>query len=83
MARRPNLDKEPIHGSLSDYTGMMTGLLKPRQLILGHHDDRMPPPTPDNTTDQALLPVRERIERTRPGNQLIQPPYVNSTRLLH
>ena len=82
MAGRPNVDGEPIQGSLSDYIGVMTGMLKPRQLILGHHDDWMPPQTRDNTTNHALLPVRERIERTRPGIQLIQPSYLDSTRLL-
>ena len=65
MAGRLNLDGEPIQGSLSDYIGVMTVMLKPRQLILGHHDDWMPPQTRDNTTNQALLPVRERVERTR------------------
>ncbi len=82
MGGRPNVDGEPIQGSLSDYIGMMTGMLKPQQLILGHHDNWIPPLTRDNSTDQALLPVKERIERTRPGIQLIQPSYLDSTKLL-
>ena len=82
MGGRPNVDGEPIQGSLSDYIGMMTGMLKPRQLILGHHDNWIPPLTRDNSTEQALLPVRQRVEQTSPGTHLIQLSYLDSTKLL-
>ena len=82
MGGRPNVDGEPIQGSLSDYIGMMTGMLKPLQLILGHHDNWIPPLTRDNSTEQALLPVRQRVEQTSPGTHLIQLSYLDSTKLL-
>ncbi|SVA01419.1 uncharacterized protein METZ01_LOCUS54273 [marine metagenome] len=35
-----------------------------------------------DTTNQVLLPVKEGAERTRPEIQLIQPSYLDSTRVL-
>jgi len=41
-AGRPNLDGEPFQGTLADYLVGLTGLIRPRQLILTHHDDWLP-----------------------------------------
>ena len=82
MAGRPNIDGEPIQGSLSDYIGIMTGMLKPKSVILGHHDDWMPPTTKDHSSHDSLEPVRNRISLIRPGTELVTPQYLDNTRLL-
>ena len=81
MAGRPNIDGEPIQGSLSDYIGIMTGMLKPKSVILGHHDDWMPPTTKDHSSHDSLEPVRNRISLIRPGTELVTPQYLDNTRL--
>jgi len=81
MAGRPNIDGEPIQGSLSDYIGIMTSMLKPKSVILGHHDDWMPPTTKDHSTHDSLGPVRDRISLVRPGTELLTPQYLDNTKL--
>ena len=81
MAGRPNIDGEPIQGSLSDYIGIMTGMLKPKSVILGHHDDWMPPTTKDHSSHDSLEPVRNRISLIRPGTELVTPQYLDNTRI--
>ena len=39
MAGRPHVDGEPHQGSQAQFVGMMAQLLRPRALLLGHHDD--------------------------------------------
>ena len=81
MAGRPNIDGEPIQGSLADYIGMMVSMLKPKSVFLGHHDDWMPPTTRDHSSDASLAPIRERISLVRPGTELVTPGYLDNTSL--
>ena len=81
MAGRPNIDGEPIQGSLADYIGMMTSMLKPNSVILGHHDDWMPPQTKDNTKPASISPIRNRINLVRPGTNLLDIKYLDNTEL--
>ena len=81
MAGRPNIDGEPIQGSLADYIGMMTSMLKPSSVILGHHDDWMPPQTKDNTKHASISPIRNRINSVRPGTELLDLKYLDGTEL--
>ena len=82
MAGRPNVDGEPIQGSLAQFVGRMAGLLKPQTLFLGHHDAWMPPRTRDMTTEEALTPVQEELSRVAPGVSLANVGYLEGTRLL-
>jgi L-ascorbate metabolism protein UlaG (beta-lactamase superfamily) len=82
MAGRPNIDGEPIQGSLSQFVGRMASMLRPKQMILGHHDDWMPPRTQDMSSDEALAPVREELSRVDPRVSLINVGYMEGTRLL-
>jgi L-ascorbate metabolism protein UlaG (beta-lactamase superfamily) len=82
MAGRPNIDGEPIQGSLSQFVGRMASMLRPKQMILGHHDDWMPPRTQDMSSEEALAPVREEISRVEPRVSLLNVGYMEGTRLL-
>jgi len=81
MAGRPNIDGEPIQGSLAQYVGRMAGLMKPKKLFLGHHDDWMPPTTSDMTTEEALTPVFDEVGRVHPPTQVINVHYLEGTSL--
>jgi len=79
-AGRGNLDGEPIQGSLAGFVGIEAGLLQPKTIILGHHDNWMPPMTPDGGTDVA--PIRAELARVVPNAVLLEPGYMEGTRLL-
>ncbi len=81
MAGRPNIDGEPIQGSLSQFVGRMATLLKPRHMFLGHHDAWMPPNTRDMTTEEALTPVWEELSRVEPRTRHINVGYLEGTKL--
>ncbi|GAB4332142.1 MAG: hypothetical protein Kow0010_17850 [Dehalococcoidia bacterium] len=82
MAGRGNIDGEPIQGSLAQFVGMMGELLRPKRMVLGHHDDWMPPMTRDMTTSEALAPVRQELSRRAPRTELLTPGYLEGTQLL-
>jgi len=82
MAGRPNIDGEPIQGSLTDYIGFMASMLKPREVILGHHDDWMPPRTKDDSNPESLKPVINRLNLVRPGTKFHRQKYMDGTEIL-
>ena len=69
MAGRPNIDGEPIQGSLAQWVGSMSDMLKARRVVLGHHDDWMPPMTHDMTSADASprSPMRSTTSRPAPN----------------
>ncbi|MGE0602106.1 MAG: MBL fold metallo-hydrolase [Dehalococcoidia bacterium] len=79
-AGRGNIDGEPIQGSLADFVGIAAGLLQPKTIILGHHDNWMPPVTPDGGTD--VSPIRAKLAEVTPGTTLLEPGYMAGTPLL-
>ena len=79
-AGRGNVDGEPIQGSLADFVGIEAGLLQPKTIVLGHHDNWMPPVTPEGGTDVA--PIREALAQAAPGAKLLEPGYLAGTVLL-
>ena len=81
MAGRGNVDGDPIQGSLAQYVGRITNLLRPSRLTLGHHDDWMPPMTHDMTSDDALTPVRNELSRVTPYSQLVELSYLSGYRI--
>ena len=81
MAGRPNVDGEPLQGSLANFVGRMAGMLRPRELFLGHHDNWMPPMTRDMTTDEMMAPVREELARVEPRTRLVDVGYMEGTTL--
>ncbi|MGB4861508.1 MAG: MBL fold metallo-hydrolase [Tepidiformaceae bacterium] len=79
-AGRGNIDGEPIQGSLADFVGIAAELLQPKTIVLGHHDNWMPPVTPEGGTDVA--PIRAKLAEVAPGATLLEPGYMAGTRLL-
>jgi L-ascorbate metabolism protein UlaG (beta-lactamase superfamily) len=70
-AGRGNIDGEPVQGSLAEFMAREADLLRPRRIVLSHHDDWMPPTTrPPN-----VAPIRKELERQTPGVELIEMGY--------
>ena len=82
MAGRPNVDGEPHQGSQAQFVGAMAKLLRPRTLLLGHHDDWMPPATVDMSTPEAIAPVRAELADVAPRTELVTVGYLEGTPLL-
>lgn len=78
-AGRGNVDGEPIQGSLADFVAMEAKLLQPKTIILGHHDNWMPPVTPEGGT--ALPPIRAALSKSAPQAKLLEPGYMAGTKL--
>jgi L-ascorbate metabolism protein UlaG (beta-lactamase superfamily) len=76
-AGRGNVDGEPIQGSLAQFVAREADLLRPRQVILGHHDNWMPPLTREGGTD--VTPIREELGRMVPTAALLEPGYMEGT----
>ncbi len=77
-AGRANVDGEPVQGSLAQFVAMEAKLLGARTVVLGHHDDWMPPVT--KAFDTA--PVRAELAREAPGAKLLEPGYLEAVELL-
>lgn len=78
-AGRGNIDGEPIQGSLAEFVGLEARLLKPKTIILGHHDNWMPPSTREGGTD--ISSIKEELGRVAHRSQLLEPGYMEGTRL--
>ncbi|HEY5638487.1 MAG TPA: hypothetical protein VIW01_00365 [Dehalococcoidia bacterium] len=61
---RPNVDGEPIQGSMAQFIAMEAKALGAKQVFLGHHDNWMPPVTRE-TFD--LAPVAAELRARRPA----------------
>lgn len=70
-AGRGNLDGEPFQGSLAQFVAREVEFLRPRRLILGHHDDWLPGVSV--ATDTA--PIREAVGQVSPETELVEMPY--------
>jgi L-ascorbate metabolism protein UlaG (beta-lactamase superfamily) len=79
MAGRANIDGEPIQGSLAQFVGRMADMLRPQRMVLGHHDDWMPPVTSDGTSEESMAPVRAELARIVPRMELLEVGYLEGT----
>jgi L-ascorbate metabolism protein UlaG (beta-lactamase superfamily) len=70
---RANVDGEPIQGSASGFLAMEAKLVGARKIILGHHDNWMPPIT---NAAFDVEPVRDRLAKEAPGVELIERGYL-------
>lgn len=70
---RANVDGEPIQGSMAQFIAMEAKLLGARTVVLGHHDNWMPPVT---RGDFDIEPVRKQLAADAPGSQLFEAGYV-------
>lgn len=79
-AGRGNVDGEPIQGSLAQFVGLEASLLQPKTIILGHHDDWMPPVTHAGGTD--VSGILDELAKVTPDAKILEPGYMAGTVLL-
>lgn len=72
-AGRGNVDGEPIQGSLAQFVARQASLLRPRRVILSHHDDWLP----GFSIATDVAPIREELARWLPTAQLAEPGYLD------
>jgi len=77
-AGRGNVDGEPIQGSLAQFVARQAWLVKPRRVILSHHDDWLP----GFSTPTDVEPIRAEIARWLPASELVELGYLDGTRVL-
>ena len=77
-AGRGNVDGEPIQGSLAQFVARQADLLRPRRLVLCHHDDWLP----GFSIDTDVGPIREELSRVVPGTRLVELGYLDATEIL-
>lgn len=70
---RANVDGEPVQGSVAQFISMETKLLRAAQVILGHHDNWMPPVT---RAEFDMSAVRAELEQAAPHVKLIEMGYL-------
>jgi L-ascorbate metabolism protein UlaG (beta-lactamase superfamily) len=72
-AGRGNIDGEPIQGSLAQFVARQASLLRPKRVILSHHDDWLP----GFSTPTELEPIREELARFAPSVALDELGYLD------
>jgi L-ascorbate metabolism protein UlaG (beta-lactamase superfamily) len=81
-AGRGNIDGEPIQGSLAQFVARQASLLRPRKVVLSHHDNWLP----GFSRAIDVSPIRAELARWTPKTQLIEMGYMEAyplfTRLL-
>ncbi len=77
-AGRGNIDGEPIQGTLAQFVAREADLLRPRRIVLGHHDDWNPPMT--SPTD--MEPIEGELSRQAPNVELVQMDYLEGYPIL-
>ena len=77
-AGRGNIDGEPIQGSLAQFVAQQADRLRPKKLVLCHHDDWMPGFSIDTDTE----PIREELARVVPETEMLELDYLDGTRVL-
>ena len=77
-AGRGNIDGEPIQCTLAQFVAREADLLRPRRIVLGHHDDWNPPVT--SPTD--MEPIERELSRQAPNVELVQMDYLEGYPIL-
>jgi L-ascorbate metabolism protein UlaG (beta-lactamase superfamily) len=77
-AARPNVDGEPYQGSMAGFLAMEAQVLGARRVVIGHHDDWMPPVT---NGDFDMEAVRRRMATDAPKAELFAPGYLEPVAL--
>ncbi len=76
-AGRGTIDGEPVQGSLAQFVGREAALMRPRRIVLGHHDNWLP--GFGAATDVG--PFREELARFTPGVALDELGYLDGHEL--
>jgi L-ascorbate metabolism protein UlaG (beta-lactamase superfamily) len=72
-AGRGNVDGEPIQGSLATFVAQQAALLRPRRVVLSHHDDWLP----GFSTATAIGPIRTELTLRLPRCELAEIGYLD------
>jgi hypothetical protein len=75
---RGNVDGEPVQGTLAGFLASEVELLRPREVVLCHHDDWMPP----LTRPIDVGPIRYELGRRTPAARLVEMGYLEGRRIL-
>ncbi len=71
-AGRGTIDGEPIQGTLAQFVARQADLLRPRRVILDHHDDWLP----GFSVPSRIVPIREAMARSVPRTELVELGYL-------
>jgi len=74
-AGRGNIDGEPIQGSLAEFVARQVAAVRPRRLLLSHHDDWLP----GFSVATDMGPLRAAIGAASPRTELLEPGYLAGT----
>lgn len=77
-AGRGNIDGEPIQGSLAQFVARQADLLRPRRLVLCHHDNWLP----GFSIETDVKPIREELARVVPHVEFLELEYLDATEVL-
>ena len=72
-AGRGNIDGEPIQGSLAQFVAREVEMLRPRRVVLGHHDDWMP----GFSRALDIAPIRTEMGLWAPRAELVEMGYLD------
>jgi L-ascorbate metabolism protein UlaG (beta-lactamase superfamily) len=73
-AGRGNIDGEPIQGSLAQFVARQADLLRPRRVVLSHHDNWLP----GFSRAIEIVPIRAELARWAPRTELIEMGYLQA-----
>ncbi len=79
-AGRGNIDGEPVQGTLAQFVALEAELMRPKTIVLNHHDNWMPPLTPDGGTDTA--PILAELARRAPNSRVLEMGYLEGVAIL-
>jgi len=74
-AGRGNIDGEPIQGSLAQFVARQADMLRPRRVVLSHHDDWLPGFS--RAVDTA--PIRAELAKWAPRTELLEMGYLQAS----
>jgi L-ascorbate metabolism protein UlaG (beta-lactamase superfamily) len=71
-AGRGNVDGQPIQGSLAQFVAREAELIRPRRVVLSHHDDWLP----GFSRAVEVAPIRSELARVVPATELVEMGYL-------
>jgi hypothetical protein len=71
-AGRGNINGAPIQGSLAQFVARQADLLRPRKVVLSHHDNWLP----GFSRAIDIAPIRTELARWTPRTELIEMSYM-------
>ncbi len=77
---RGNIDGEPIQGSLAQFIAREVDLLRPKRVLISHHDSYAV--GVENRLERTVEPVREELSRQSPRVEFVNLPYLESYPLM-